>query len=41
MVVKYADAEPTAGPIEITYENNALGENQESRDDKSDLDDER
>ena len=39
LVINYADPEPTAGPIEITYENNALGDNQASRDDKSDLDD--
>lgn len=36
LVVNFADPEPTAGPIQVTYENNALGDNQQSRDDKSD-----
>ena len=36
LVVKFADPEPTAGPIQVTYENNALGDNQQSQDDKSD-----
>lgn len=38
LVVNFADPEPTAGPIQITYENNALGDNQRSRDDKSNID---
>ena len=36
LVVNFADPEPTAGPIQITYENNALGDDQRSLDDKSD-----
>ena len=35
LVVNY-DPTPKSGPIEITYENNAVGEDQESRQDKSD-----
>jgi LGFP repeat len=35
--VNYVDTDPAAGNIEITYENNAVGDNERSRDDKSDL----
>ena len=40
LVVNYdRDAENTSTGLEITYENNAIGANQQSVDDKSDLDD--
>ena len=37
MEIKYEGSD-AAGDIEITYENNAIGANEESHDDKSDLD---
>ena len=37
MEINYESSPDTNGEIEITYENNAIGANPESYDDKSDL----
>ncbi len=36
-VIRYASETPAETTIQVTYENNAIGDNQESRADKSDL----
>jgi hypothetical protein len=36
LVVNYDEDQPAAHGVEVTYENNAIGSNQQSHDDKSD-----